>query len=154
VAHSWAKHVARSDNLGKEMRRRGAGRTALRWTADNALYELLGRTGTPRETIRYEDFVAAPEETTRRLATFLGLDAASVGDLFPTSNTVNLAADHSVWGNPMRLRSGPETLRPDEGWREQMPAGSRRTVTALSWPALARYGYLREPEPDRDSRNS
>ncbi len=144
VAHSWSKHVARSDNPGKEMRRRGPGRTAVRWTTDNALFELLGRTGTPRATVRYEDFVAAPEERTRELADFLGLDPDSVGGIFPAPSTVDLAPDHSVWGNPMRLRSGPETLRADEGWRASMQPGSRRTVTALSWPALARYGYLRE----------
>lgn len=144
VAHSWTKHVSRSDNPGKEMRRRGPGRTAVRWTADNALFELLGRTGTPMTTIRYEDFVADPQPSTRRLAEFLRIDPASVDALFPEPNAVELASDHSVWGNPMRLRSGPEVLKADEGWRQAMPDRDRRSVTLLSWPALARYGYLRQ----------
>lgn len=144
VAHSWTKHVARSDNPGKEMRRRGPGRTAVRWTADNALFELLARTGTPSTTLRYEDFVADPQPSTVRLAQFLGIDPGAVADIFPEPNAVELAPDHSVWGNPMRLRSGPEVLKADEAWRAGMPDRDRHSVTLLSWPALARYGYLRQ----------
>lgn len=144
VAHSWSKHVQRSDNPGKEMRRRGPGRTALRWTADNLLFELLGRTGTPMTTVRYEDFVANPQPSTRELASFLRIAPDAVADLFPTADSVALASDHSVWGNPMRLRTGPEVLRADDAWRSGMAQGSRRSVTLLSWPALARYGYLRD----------
>ncbi|MDP9239191.1 MAG: sulfotransferase family protein, partial [Actinomycetota bacterium] len=55
---------------------------------------------------------------------------------------VELGVDHSVWGNPMRLRTGREPLRRDDSWRAGLPAADRRIVTALSLPALARYGYL------------
>jgi 5-methylcytosine-specific restriction endonuclease McrA len=142
VAHSWTKHVARSDNSGQEMRRRGPGRTALRWTADNAMFETLRATDTPITTIRYEDFVSGPKSACRELSTFLHIDPDSVDAIFPTDNSVALTPDHSVWGNPMRLRSGPEVLAVDEAWRTEMSNRDRREVTLLSWPALARYGYL------------
>lgn len=143
VAHSAQKHVARSDMNGKEMRRRSPARTAVRWTLDNALYEILGHTGTPSTIVRYEDLVAHPRETTRELAQFLGLDPLAVDTVFRGPQEVDLALEHSVWGNPMRLSSGPVSVRADDEWRNQLDAKSRRTVTALSWPALARYGYLR-----------
>ena len=119
------------------------GRTAVKWTTDNALFETLGRAGTSRLLVRYEDFVAAPRPQTERLLDFLGVDPGPGGLDFIDGDTVDLAADHSVWGNPMRLRTGPERLRPDDGWREGLSPATRRRVTALSLPALLRYGYLR-----------
>jgi hypothetical protein len=146
VAYSWTKHVARTDKGGKEMRRRPPVRTALRWTTDNALFESLGRAGTPRTLVRYEDFVADARPETERLLAFLGLERSPEDLPFVDRDTVDLAADHSVWGNPMRLRTGPEQLRLDEAWQSGLSRRDRSIVTALSWPALARYGYL----PPRD----
>ena len=143
VAYSWTKHVERADKGGRDMRRRSPARTAARWVLDNALFELLGRTGTPRALVRYEDFVAAPQVQTELLARFLDLQVPPEQLPFPRPDAVELAADHSVWGNPMRLRTGVETLRPDEAWRESLSAADRRTVTAVSLPGLLRYGYLR-----------
>lgn len=147
VAYSWTKHVPRSDKDGTEMRRRPPGRTAMKWTTDNALFETLGRSGTQRLLVRYEDFVAAPREQTERLLDFLGVDPGPGGLDFIAGDTVDLDSDHSVWGNPMRLRTGPERLRPDDGWRTGLSPGTRRRVTALSLPALYRYGYLAPSAP-------
>jgi hypothetical protein len=146
VAYSWTKHVARTDKGGKEMRRRPPVRTALRWTTDNVLFESLGRCGTPRLLVRYEDFVADARTQTEQMLGFLGLERPSEALPFLDRDTVDLATDHSVWGNPMRLRKGPERLRLDEAWQSGLSRRDRSIVTALSWPALARYGYL----PQRD----
>lgn len=143
VAYSWTKHVARSDKAGREMLRRSPSRTAAAWLADNALFETIGRTGTPRLPLRYEDFVLDPQASTQRVLDFLGLDVPQEQLPFRGPTEVVLAGDHSVWGNPMRLQTGAIPLRPDEGWREGLPAEARRTVSAISWPGLLRYGYLR-----------
>ena len=146
VAYSWTKHVARTDMGGNEMRRRPPAKTALRWTTDNALFESLGRSGTPRLLVRYEDFVADARSETERVLSFLGIERSPEELAFVSKDTVDLSADHSVWGNPMRLRTGPERLRPDDSWRTGLSRRDRSLVTALSSPALARYGYL----PQRD----
>ncbi|MFC4783440.1 hypothetical protein ACT8ZV_03135 [Nocardioides sp. MAHUQ-72] len=143
VAYSWTKHVTRSDKAGREMLRRAPSRTAAAWLVDNALFETIGRTGTPRLQLRYEDFVAAPRARTREVSDFLGLDIPEDQMPFRGDTEVVLAADHSVWGNPMRLQTGVIPMRPDEGWRSGLPADQRRTVSAISWPGLMRYGYLR-----------
>lgn len=142
VAYSWTKHVPRSDKEGTEMRRRPPGRTAVKWTTDNALFETLGRSGTPRTLLRYEDFVAAPKQELGRLLDFLQLDPGAGALDFVQGDSVDLAVDHSVWGNPMRLSTGPQRLRADDAWKEGLSPAARRSVTALSLPVLARYGYL------------
>ncbi|MFC6287698.1 sulfotransferase [Nocardioides sp. GCM10027113] len=142
VAYSWTKHVLRSD-AGREMLRKPPSRTAAAWLLDNAVFEAIGRTGTPRHQLRYEDFVAAPRERTREVAAFLGLDPSDAALPFRGPADAELATDHSVWGNPMRLQTGVVTIRPDDAWRESLPADERRTVTAISWPGLLRYGYGR-----------
>ena len=91
--------------------------------------------------MRYEDFVAAPLARTREVVDFLDLDIPDEQMPFEGPTEVRLAADHSVWGNPMRLQTGTIPMRPDEAWREGLPAGARRTVSAISWPGLLRYGY-------------
>lgn len=144
VAYSWTKSVARTDMGGREMRRRSPGMTALRWTVDNGLLELLGRSGTPRTLVRYEDFVLDVRGETERVLRFLGEPVEDAGLGFIGPDWVELEVDHSVWGNPMRLRTGREPLRRDDSWRVGLPSPDRRVVTALSLPALARYGYLRD----------
>ncbi len=144
VAYSWTKSVARSDMGGRDMRRRSPARTALRWTADNGLFETLGRSGTPRLLVRYEDFVTGAREQTERVLEFVGVPADAPALSFVGDTWVDLGSDHSVWGNPMRLRTGREALRPDDAWRTGLPAPARRVVTSLSLPALLRYGYLPE----------
>lgn len=143
VAYSWTKHVARADKAGREMLRKRPARTSATWLLDNALFEVIGRTGTPRLQMRYEDFVAQPRVRTREVLDFLGVAVPPEQLPFEGEHDAVLAADHSVWGNPMRLQSGLVPMRPDEGWRAGLPAEARRTVSAISWPGLLRYGYLR-----------
>lgn len=54
---------------------------------------------------------------------------------------VELAPDHSVWGNPIRNRRRATALKLDDAWRAELPASRRRAVSALAWPAARRYGY-------------
>ena len=137
VAYSWTKHVPRADMGGKEMRRRSPGRTALRWSADNIMFERLGARGLPRLAVRYDDFVADARASTIRILDFLGVpdpDPAFVGP-----DWADLGVEHSVWGNPMRGRDGRESIRRDEGWRAGMATRDRVLVSGLAAPAIRRY---------------
>ena len=153
VAYSWTKHVSRADLGGQEMRRRRAWRTALRWRADVALFERLGRT-TPRLPVRYEDFVSAADSTTAAMVEFAASPSAA-GPAGPAGRAgrvaaaldfvgpswVELAPDHSVWGNPMRNDRGRAPLKLDDAWRSDLPASQRKIVSFLTWPTAARLGY-------------
>jgi hypothetical protein len=93
-------------------------------------------------TVRYEDLVTDPAQHVQALWQNLGLPGT--GELpMATGNTVNLGVGHSVAGNPMRFRQGLISLASDDTWKERLGASDRRLVTALSFPALVRYGYLR-----------
>ena len=141
VARSWAKQVARSDLGGGLMRRRSVGRTAAKWTLDNLCFEVIGVTGTPRTLLRYEDFVAEPVASTRRLLEFLG-GAGQVPLDFVRPDQVRLGTDHSVWGNPMRSATGWVALRADDKWRTELGRRDRAVVSVVSVAGLLRYRYL------------
>jgi hypothetical protein len=55
----------------------------------------------------------------------------------------DLGVAHTASGNPMRFTTGPVPIRLDDKWRSAMLPSNRRTVTALTFPLLQRYGYLR-----------
>ena len=118
---------------------------AAQWNGQNAAFHLLGRVGVPVMRLRYEDFVAAPEAAMDRIAGFAKL-AAPAGDSFlgadGEARWAELDPVHSASGNPMRFTTGRIPIRLDERWRTGMPTAQRRAVSALTWPLLARYGYL------------
>ena len=63
---------------------------------------------------------------------------------FIDGRMVQLAKGHTVAGNPMRLEHGSFQIRLDDAWRTSMNRRDRKITTALTWPLLAAYGYLRE----------
>lgn len=144
VAYSWTKEMTRpeaADGARALMTRYSPVRSALLWNADNLALALLGRLGVPRLLVRYEDFVADPEATIRRIAAFAGLPLTASALSFVSPTSVRLGTAHTVAGNPMRMRTGDIALRRDDDWQESLPAGQRRLISTLTGPLLARYGY-------------
>jgi len=142
VAYSRSKQVPRLDIENRQMGQVPPGRTAARWMVFNFLLEALGRScNLPRRLLRYEDFVADPEPEFRKVVAFLGIPASADDLRFLRGNEVDLVGDHGIWGNPMRLRTGPQNIRLDEEWRRSMRPSIKLKVTALSLPGLLRYGY-------------
>jgi Sulfotransferase family len=141
VAFSWAKDVERPDSTSgtSMMARIGPGTASLRWLSYNAFMEVASA-GRPSALVRYESVVRRPDETLERLASLAGRPIS--GKLsFIDSGRVDLGRDHTVAGNPLRFRTGAVDLRVDDAWTTQMSTRDRRLVTALTWPAMAGYGY-------------
>jgi Sulfotransferase family len=153
VAYSWAKSgVVRPQANGSApgggadtMATHGAGGTAIRWSAFQLECDLLTAM-VPRSTrVRYEDLVRHPRRTVETALRTLGLDTI-VGDVrHIRADEVDLPASHGLAGNPSRFTTGQVRLRPDEEWRDAMPAGARRLVTALASPVLLTHGYALRP---------
>lgn len=143
AAYSWNKKARQRDIVDRvaSMPRYHPAQTALRWVTYNALVEWLGRLGTPRLFTRYEEFVASPCAQVGRIVEFAGQELPPDALGFIQAGKVALGPNHTVQGNPMRMDCGWIPLQLDEQWRGAMRGFHRRTVTALTWPSLRRYGY-------------
>ena len=139
VAHSWGRRVPRPED-GAPMTRWRPGVAALHWLVQNLAFHLLARRGVPVIRVRYEDLVAAPRKTIRRLVRRLALPVGP-GLPFVRGGGVTLSPTHTVSGNPMRFAVGTLPLRRDDAWRTALPHRHRWLVTALTWPLSRRYGY-------------
>lgn len=149
VAYSWTREVKRPETLAEtRMRTYPAASAAARWNVQNAALHLLARGGTPTLRVRYEDLVRAPAATLRGIAAFAGLPANGqelgfLGVSDSGEQWADMAAAHTVSGNPMRFTAGRVPIRRDVRWQTAMPATQRRMVTALTLPLMAHYGYAR-----------
>jgi hypothetical protein len=143
VAYSWTRRVARPDTTGRTvyMDRYPPYRMAARWVTRNLAFEVLESLGIPMVEVHYEALIRAPRQEMRRILAWCGLPDREQDLGFITPGSVNLAVNHTVMGNPMRMRQGPMELRLDEEWKASMPQGQRAVVTVLAWPLLRRYGY-------------
>lgn len=141
VAYSWSKQVSRPERDSEDMPTYSPAKAAVLWTANNTLFDLLGRLGTAVHRFRYEDLIAAPATVLGEVLGFLGLPVTPETLGFLSGDGAELGASHTIGGNPMRFSTGRLTLRADEAWRREMTPRARLGVSALTaWP-LAGYGY-------------
>jgi len=117
----------------------------MRWNVLNLGFHLLASRGTPTALIRYEDFIAAPVAGMRELAEFAAVEPELS---FMTDTGADLGPTHTAGGNPMRFSAGRIEFRRDDAWRTRLRPDARALVAALTFPLLARYGYLRRPDGD------
>jgi hypothetical protein len=152
VAFSWAKRGVVKPDVDDRLTTMDtykAGATALRWSYHNALFSLFGLRQIPLARMRYERLVAAPAQEIDRALDDLGLRASDSALSAWGSGNVSLSYGHTIGGNPMRFRGAQQPVRLDDEWSRAMSAGARRQVTMISWPLLARYGYLFTPSQSR-----
>jgi Sulfotransferase family len=146
VAYSWSKQVRRPDTDSESyMTRYSPAVAAGQWNSQNAAFHLLARLGCLTMRLKYEDFIASPQDALRRVTGFAELPEPANYPFMGTdgaSHWAQLNTIHSVSGNPMRFTTGRVPIQRDDRWRTSMPKGQQRTVTALTFPMLAGYGYL------------
>jgi hypothetical protein len=117
----------------------GVTRSTAYWTGFNLASEWIGAAFPDRYLpIRYEDFAAHPAETLASITSWARLPGTPpLGD----DGTASLGENHTVTGNPDRLRRGKVHIRPDDAWMTHLPAGEAMISTAIALPRLSRYGY-------------
>jgi len=142
VAHSWSKQVKRPEVTGAsvEMDRLHPGRIGLRWLWFNWAFSNMDRLDVPSLTIRYEDFVADPQESLNQMFDFGGVDPIAES-LMENAEPRVLDGGHSVSGNPGRLNREPVEIRADEGWKTGLDPRMRGVVTLITKPMRRRYHY-------------
>ncbi|MEP6758541.1 MAG: sulfotransferase [Actinomycetota bacterium] len=141
VVYSWRKQVVRADGGGRDaMLRYGVLGASGRYVAYNALAHGLRLAG-PYRFLRYEDLLNAPRDTVARVLAFAGVATPGETLAFLRPDEADLEPNHTVDGNPMRLRRGPVRLRRDDAWRSELSAVDRSVVGALTAPLALAYGY-------------
>lgn len=117
----------------------GVWRSGGYWTAFNLASDLIGaRFPTRYLRVTYEDFTGRPREVLRDVMRLAGLNGPPpVAD----DGTAVLGSNHTVTGNPDRLRQGPVTVVPDGAWAGELPRPHAALATVLAAPAMRRYGY-------------
>jgi hypothetical protein len=148
AAFSWSSRKPLQDGAERShMERIGPAKSALLWDVWNvAAGALLGRGENRYLRLRYEDLVADPVPAVRRILAMVGMEDADLP--FVGQGEVQLGVNHSVAGNPDRLRHGVVRLRADQRWLTAMAPRDRRLVSTLTAPVLVRYGYpLRSSAP-------
>lgn len=145
VAYSWTKQVARPEADGDDMPTYSPARTALRWVTDNLGFDALGRLGVSVTRLRYEDVLADPDGSLRRILAAASLDVDQPLD-FIDGRTAHVERPmHSIAGNPMRFGGDDLVLRLDDAWQTKLGARDRRIVTTITRPVLGRFGYRPNP---------
>ena len=151
VAFSWTKRVARPDVTERTvyMDRYPPYVLGMRWVTSNLAFEALGRMGVPMVRLRYESLVRQPRTELSRILAGSGIPYTDRNLSFISpAGAVELAVNHTVMGNPMRMTQGPLELRVDDDWKTSMPRTQQALVTALTWPLLRRYrGHSSRGEP-------
>jgi hypothetical protein len=162
VAYSWTKVVPRPEAGGSTaagqpeaseaapvastyMGTYSPARTAMRWNILNIAFHVLAARGVPTLRVRYEDFVADPASSVRRIADFACGPDSVPGSLSRAlaDRHADLAVTHTAAGNPMRFRTGRMEIRRDDAWRSKLPPRDRVVVWLLTAPLLAMYRYAR-----------
>ena len=142
TAWSWSKKVRKPEVAGGGdafLKQHGAVSAALQWDYRNVCAELLKERAVDYRLLRYEDFAASPRSVTASIVRWVGMDDRSLP--FTEDRAVELGVTHTQSGNPSRFRMGRVEVRPDEEWRERMPAARRGLVSVLTLPFARRYGY-------------
>ncbi len=141
VAFSWTRTRERPEIHWKaqSMPTQKVNATAIRWTARNAMLELLSAYADTYTKIRYEDFVTNPQITlSRLLAPYEWVEHEK--EQFDLS-AVDLKPTHTVSGNPMRFNHGRLKLELDNEWLYKMSTWDRVSTSMVTAPFLRRYGY-------------
>lgn len=141
AAHSWMREKSQPDRGAPgSMQRQGPVKSSMLWGVWNATTECLLKDAPERYLrLHYEDFAREPEQAVDRILAMLGEPVTA--SPFRGGNEIDLATNHSVAGNPDRLRSGTVVVRPDTEWLEAMSRREWAVVTTLTAPLLMRHGY-------------
>jgi hypothetical protein len=149
VAYSWTRRVRRPEAEGaadaspRYIPTLSPARSAMRWNIQNLGFHLLAARGAAARLMRYEDFIAAPVARMQELAEFAGVEPELS---FMTDTGADLGLTHTAGGNPMRFSAGRIEFRRDDVWRSRLSPDARALVATLTFPLLARYGYLHPPD--------
>jgi hypothetical protein len=144
VAYSLSKRVLRAEAKNPTyMDRYSSAQASLVWLLGNLPYHTIRRSTLPKLRVNYESLVASPATEIERIAGFLGLKVPPSSLSVFDADSIEIAENHMVSGNPHRLGRKEIQLRVDEEWRAKMRTRDRIVVSLVTFPVILAYGYIR-----------
>ena len=139
-AYSWQRRKVTGEG-DRQMPRHGPIVSTRNWVTLNLAAQALIRRHDPHRSVlvRYEDFVAAPERVVAQLTNLVGETPRH--SPFSAARVVNLAAKHTIGGNPVRFTTGSVEIREDDEWRTRQRSVDRLLSTTVALPWLRHFGY-------------
>ena len=141
-AHSWG-HSRHASVFGQdtEVQRRGPIDSTIRWDILNLEAEALQRKvpAYRASQLRYEDFLANPEQATAQVINFIGEE--SMSSPFLDGRTASLKPSHALGGNPSKMSVGRVAIHQTTDWISEQKTVDRWLATAVALPFLRKYGY-------------
>lgn len=139
-AYSWLKSKRHPNPAVGDFPNWSPTKTSLNWIYTNgAIRKLWGASEGRYLVLRYEDFIAQPEDSVRRIMQFIWQPETRLPFLSP--DTVSMAPTHGVSGNTVRFDRGPVQLTLDDKWRTAMRPMHKLLVTTLTGVTLPTFGY-------------
>lgn len=141
VAYSWLRKKRRLDGGTKAfLDRHGPIKSTAIWSAWNIAGERMADAVDGRYLrFHYEEFARSPRAVIDAILQLVGKSGCSPP--FQGKHKMSLAPNHTVSGNPVRMKSGVVTIAEDDEWKRGLGLGRSWLVTALAWPLMLRYGY-------------
>ena len=144
VSYSWQKKRIRSDvSPDKKLLQEQFKPTkvALQWNSWNLLLELFGSRELKEHYLflKYEKFMQNPQQSIKNILEMTGVANKELP--FVDSSSVSLTVNHTIWGNPIRSKTGLVQLKTDEEWKVGILPSHKTIVTAITLPLLLKYRY-------------
>ena len=153
VAYSWTRRKREPSPIAGQqfMGQFSPAHTAKSWLTWNTSFHALSAARCAYLRITYESFIADPRAALHALSAFADEELVPP-DSQLTATEATLGDHHIFSGNPMRTITGRVPLRLDNEWQTRLPSTQLATVTAITWPLLALYGYEMVPMTRRTRR--
>jgi hypothetical protein len=142
VAYSWQRQRRRPEIYWKleNMPIYNPIKSSLEWVVFNSIIAMLQIFHKKRYMyIRYEDLLNNPLETLDKILRWVGIPKKEKE--FVDGEVLDLDANHTVSGNPIRFNHGKIRLSVDNEWIWNMNKAAKLQVTGLTWPLLLHFGY-------------
>ena len=142
VAFSWKRKRERKEYIldKRYMPQFKVHGTALRWGIFNQIIAKMASRGNYLP-VTYEQFTQEPQKTMDCILRFAGLSPR----LLFSGGKICFKANHTVAGNPNRLKHGDTIIKTDDEWKDHLPVTSRLVIDFLSLPFF--LGYKRSLKP-------
>ncbi len=136
VAHSWQRKKKRLEIVGKDvyMPQINPYYSSVQWLFFNTLIRRILKNQN-NIIINYDKLTKSPLEELERIINFLSIE----NSINYTDNKFFIKNNHTVSGNPIRIKAKDVRIRHDDSWIHKMKKHEKLIIKMATWPLLKKY---------------